>query len=74
MKRTYCDFPKCKEEAWTEQVDVCWSYRTSSESGSEIEKYKPFEKPILEKRDLCKRHFKVWCRAIYEAFFGKVRK
>ena len=73
MKRVYCDFPRCKQEAWKEQLDVCWGYRTSSESSFKKVKYKPFEKPTLEKRDLCKKHFKIWCKVIYEGFFGRVR-
>ena len=73
MKKVYCDIRNCGEEAVVEQVDVCFGYRTSEESANIKKIFKPFEKPTMSKGDLCKKHYRKWCKVIYEAFYGKAK-
>lgn len=61
-----CDVPDCNEEAHKLDIDVCSGYYTSNKSPNcQKIKYEPFERPTIEKRDLCKEHFKLWCKATY---------
>jgi len=65
MIKTFCDIPNCKREA-RNNVDFCSGFTTSCGS----KKFKPFEKSIVIKKDLCDTHYKKWCKVIYDAFFG----
>lgn len=68
MKKYYCDIPNCNEEAWERDLDVCNGYKLSSESRDGTIEYKPFEKPHLEKVDLCEKHFTEWCKLTYQLY------
>lgn len=69
-----CDIKGCKNKAAHEQIDCCTGWLEET-SGSNIPttKYKPFEKPTFGKKDLCEKHFKIWCEATYKAFY-KIKK
>ena len=73
MKKTFCDIDGCGEEAYVEDVDVCIGWIDWSKDASKKRTtFKPFDKPAKRKKDLCEKHYKIWCRATYEAFHGKV--
>ena len=74
MKKIYCDVLGCNEEAYKEQLDCCSGWTESiTSSFLNTEKFKPFEKPIISKKDLCEKHFKLWCKSTYEAFYHKTK-
>ena len=70
MKKIFCDVPNCKEKAHKEDLITCRGYLTSTSSIKHFSiEYLPFESPKLEKMDLCKKHFRMWCKSTYELFF-----
>lgn len=69
---TLCDIRGCEERAVKEQVDMCTGYSDYYGTFEETTQYEPFEKPSVGKRDLCKKHFKIWCEATYTAFYKVV--
>jgi hypothetical protein len=73
MIKRYCDVRGCKNESWKEQIDVCCGWLQSTKDSNKTEEFQPFEKPNLIKKDLCEKHFKIWCKATYEAFYGEVK-
>lgn len=75
MKISYCDIPKCKETSYKEDIDRCHGWDESHYDSLTDRKvvYRPFQKPNTTKSDLCEAHYKAWCRATYEVFFGKVK-
>lgn len=73
MKLTKCDI--CKEDAYHE-VDVCHGFIESTTDSEGTSEYKPFEvirDHQVRKTDLCEKHYKIWCKATYLAFW-KLKK
>lgn len=72
MKQYICDISNCEKEAIRYNIDVCNGYMSSSGVyKSNKTTYEPFEKPSVQKYDLCKEHFKEWCKATYEILILK---
>lgn len=68
MKITKCDIGGCGEDAYN-TVDICSGFVTNDFKGKE---YKPFElvrDHQVSKHDLCEKHYKIWCKATYIAFW-----
>lgn len=72
VEKRFCDIAGCNEETWREKVDVCIGWLEATEYGGKRTNFKPFEHPDVVKRDLCDKHYRMWCRATYEIFHGKV--
>jgi hypothetical protein len=75
MNKKICDIKGCGKDAY-HTVDVCMGWIDTRQKWEEPEqKFKPFEEGLnVQRLGLCDKHFKLWCRATYEAFFGKVKE
>lgn len=73
MKKYTCDINGCEEEAIRHDIDVCNGYMASSGvyKSEKITTYEPFEKPSIQKYDLCEKHFRQWCKATYDINYTK---
>jgi len=72
-----CDIEGCNEPVHSKgkQIDFCTGYINYTESSfNGRTNYEPFERPNINKRDLCENHLRIWCKAVHDAFFGKVEE
>lgn len=71
VTKKFCDVEGCDEEAF-ESVDVCYGWLESQQREGEPEKkFERFEQPDVGKRDLCFKHYKLWCAATYTVIQGE---
>ena len=68
-----CDIEDCKKKASERKVKLCSGYTEEEGSSDGRTVYKPFENPDISELDLCRKHFKDWCEATYNAFWKKVK-
>jgi len=73
MRKIFCDIRGCKGEAVVEDINVCvgWTDYIEGFDGKK-ETFKPFNKPDVRKMDLCEKHYRIWCKFTYNAFFGGI--
>jgi len=73
MKETTykCDVQGCDwKSTWDIfTVKTCRGYADRINS----EKIRPFDRPNIEKMDLCREHYILWCKTTYELFYGEVK-
>lgn len=74
VKKHFCDIPNCKEEAVRLDIDMCTGYTLGTQNEDRSFKYEPFERPEVVKCDLCKKHFKAWCKATYTIALFEVKQ
>lgn len=74
MKTVVCDFKKCGKPA-TKEVMVATGYTEATGNSEGETRYPPFTRGVMiERKDLCEKHFTYWARNSYEFFHGPLAK
>lgn len=64
MKKYICDMLGCNENAVRDNITICDGYTTVIGDTT----YKPFERSSIKRVDLCREHFKEWCKLTYSMY------